>query len=222
MTACFSLSHISDPTATHSHKHSYKDLRDVILTYFLIVINPQHSNDLERCKEELSIEMRTSLQQSRRYKGNQVVGGARRSLRRYSLGGEASLLPLRPPRQRLLRTNSLSEGCPWLLGGLVQSESEQKIIDHCDSGCDRNKNLVSNESRVEDENRQTKLMNDIIPECPIDCENNGENESHLSNNKVTGGDDENNNKVPRETSPIGKSLVFYPVFSFIFNFKNNV
>ena len=101
----------------------------------------------------------------------------------------------------------------------MQSESEQKIIDHCDSGCDRNKNLVSNESRVEDENRQTKLMNDIIPECPIDCENNGEIESHLSNNKVTGGDDENNNKVPRETSPIGKSLVFYPVFSFIPNFN---
>jgi len=31
-------------------------------------MDDQHSNDLERCKEELSIEMRTSLQQSRRYK----------------------------------------------------------------------------------------------------------------------------------------------------------
>ena len=164
--------------------------------------------------------MRSSQQQSRRYKGNQVVGGARRSLRRYSLGGEASLLPVRPPRQRLLRANSLSEGSPWLLGhmgGLVKSDSERAINDHCDSGCDRNKNLVSNESRVENENRHTKLMNDIIPECPIDCENNGEIESHLSNNKVSGGDDENNNKVPRETSPIGKSLVFYSLFGF----KNN-
>ena len=155
--------------------------------------------------------MRSSQQQSRRYKGNQVVGGARRSLRRYSLGGEASLLPLRPPRQRLLRANSLSEGCPWLLGGLAKSDSERAIIDHCDSGCDRNKNLVSKESRVENENRHTKLMNDIIPECPIDCENNGEIESHLSNKKVSDGDDENNNKLPRETSPIGKSLVFYSI-----------
>ena len=92
----------------------------------------------------------------------------------------------------------------------MKSDSE-RAFDHCDFGCDRNKNLVSKESRVDDENRQKQSMNDI-PECPIDSEDNGEIESHLSNNEVTGGD-ENNNKVPRErSSPIGKSWVFLFVF----------
>ena len=91
----------------------------------------------------------------------------------------------------------------------MKSDSE-RAFDNCDFGCDRNKNLVSKESRVDDENRQKQSMNDI-PECPIDSEDNGEIESHLSNKKVSDGDDENNNKLPRETSPIGKSLVFYSI-----------
>ena len=132
---------------------------------------------------------------------------SRRSSRRFSVGGlttsdsSSSILSSynnyfnRKPR--LIRTNSLSEGCTdsWLVArkSKIFSDSNE-FVEQRDFNCDTNENeVLANENRVVD-NILTQLLNGI-PEKQSDDDDNV-SDSSLDNINTQSMEDENNNPIP--------------------------